>query len=151
MFKLLHRLWNGPETASVSSPVFGQMRLVEIRGKQWWESEVEIHSQVIAVSINTQDGALPSDAQVDFFNRALRDIDTLFDLVRPALGATYAEIYGPLPDDWRSVLSFCGIEIPVDGKDENPWSVSFESSDDRKGLYSCSIENREQNHVQFDS
>lgn len=151
MFDFLRKLWNGPTVSTASCPVFGQMALVEIRGSQWWECEMDVQGIPIPVSIHTCDGAPPSEAQVAFFHRTLCGIDAVFERVRPALEATYAEIHGPLPQDWRRALALCGLDIPIDGNDQNPWSVSFESTDDRKGLYTCSIQNGMPGHVQFDS
>jgi hypothetical protein len=151
MFDFLRRLWNGPEVATASSPVFGKMRLLDFGDSQYWECEPEFDGRTISVAVNTENGAMPSDAQVEFYRRATQDIDALFELVHPNLGPAFAELYGPLPNDWRTAIEFCGIDIPIGGDAMNPWSVSFESVDDRKGLYSCNIEGGKPGSVGFDS
>ena len=130
MFDRLFRMFAPTRAAD---PFFGQLTLMKIRGKpSYWECERRFApvDRSVSLFIDTSvDGALPTEAQRDFF----RWTETHYDEICAVLEGAFRE------DAWASRLmkggfqeefSLSSFSISLQPKPEDEWEMSFDSKSD---------------------
>jgi hypothetical protein len=128
MKAFLKRLWFGPTQRSIDHPVFGKITLMETKSGAYWEAELELNGEVIAVGIETADGEEPTPEQERFYREITCNLTAAFARASPAIAPRYQEwVKKPPPSEWESAFTFAGLSIPVNGDDKNKWELQFDS------------------------
>lgn len=133
-------------------PVLGKLKLLQGKNGPYWMHDSYTYDDP-AISIDTVDEQPPSDEQVAFYQRIASDLDTTFARVAPSVVPEYEKwLKRPFPSNWRDAFTFAGIGIPLEGKEGNPWDLTFELLTDKLGyLYTCYFENGQLVHVGVDT
>jgi hypothetical protein len=130
--KWLGTLFGSPPK-ELMHPVFGPCLFFDLKLGHYWEAEREVEERTIAVIIEGDETG-PTEAQAEFYRNAVADLDALFQRVAATIAPEYQSwTRKPLPDKWREAFALSGITIPIDGKDAEPWDVSYDCLTDPKG------------------
>jgi len=132
----------GDGSHRASHPVFGQLLLVKAKRGSYWECECVADVRPLSVSVEAPGGELPTDKQVEFYQRVVGDADATFRRAAPLLVPKYeAWAKRAFPSAWRDAFALAAISIPADGQDASEWDVSFECIADKSGhLFTCYFE-----------
>lgn len=141
-------------TEKAEHPFFGPVVLYarkEAYGS-YWEAAIQFEGRTLGVGIESPDRTLPSDAQVEFANRILSDVDEVFRRASELLVKNYEEWHKhPFPEDWREAFVFVGFSVPLGADETNDWYVSFDDfTDTHKHMFTCYFEGGKPTHVSID-
>jgi hypothetical protein len=148
----LRRLFSGRESKELQHPVFGKLLLIPARNGSYWEGEPVLEGGSIGLAIETIDSDSPSDAQVQFFQSTVTDLDATFNLAAPILVVEYEKwVRAKFPDQWRNAFRFSGMAVPLGGLPTNPWELSYECLTENSGkLFTCYFQEGKPTHVSID-
>ena len=148
--KLFKRLFKSKP--SIEHDVFGRLILEKGKKGPYWIHE-SYSSDDPTITIDVLADEPPSEAQVDFYEEIVSNLDQAFELVREKLVPEYERMLGAKwPDSWREIFVFAGIGIPVDGERSSDWDITFELVKDNYGyLFNCYFENGNIVHVGIDT
>jgi hypothetical protein len=137
---------------SIEHPVFGSITLDKGKDGWYWMHDAYDDGE-IAVSIDTLDGVPPTDSQCDFYSKITLNPDAAFALAAPLVVSRYEEFFRrPFPQQWRLALRLCGLGVPLDGVETNPWDISFECLTDNTGhIFTCYFINGQPSHASLDT
>jgi hypothetical protein len=133
-------------------PILGKLLLIKGKHGAYWEAETTVFGNPCGLAIETKGEALPSDAQLGFYLQIIDDLDAAFARAAPLLVPQYEEWTGlPFPAEWRSAFRFVGMKIPLEGRDTNPWNLSFDCLTDKAGhMFTCYFEHGRPSYVTID-
>jgi hypothetical protein len=138
----LRRLFFGRDPQELLHPVFGKLLLIPTKKGAYWEGEPIFDGQSVGLAIETIEGSPPSEAQVQFFQRTISDLDAAFNLASPLLVPEYERwVRAKFPDQWGKAFKFSSMAVPLGGVVTNPWELSYECLTDKSGkLFTCYFE-----------
>jgi len=137
---------------SIEHPVFGLITLDRCKNGWYWMHDAYDDDE-LSVSIDTIDGAPPTEGQSNFYSKITLDPDSAFALTAPVIVPRYEEFFRrPFPQQWRLALKLAGLGVPVDGIEANPWDISFECLTDNTGhIFTCYFINGRPSHASLDT
>ena len=148
----IRRLFFGRDQQELQHPVFGKLLLIPAKKGAYWEGEPAINGESVGLAIDTTEGSPPSEAQVQFFQRTIADLDTAFNLASPLLVPEYEKwIRAKFPDHWRKAFKLSSMAVPLCGLVTHPWELSYECITDKSGkLFTCYFEDGRPVNVSID-
>ncbi|MCW8884989.1 MAG: hypothetical protein OQK12_06995 [Motiliproteus sp.] len=127
--KLKEKLF-GKRPIEIDHPFFGTILFMggEIPAENdYWEAELVIAEEKppITVIINASVTG-PNQSQIDFYQRAIADLDALFQQCWPIFEPDFETwTQKPFSGDWRDDFELVSLEIPWQGDRCQDWAVSY--------------------------
>lgn len=149
--KLFSFLRSKPQVV-LQHPVFGKISLEQGKSGPYWAHEAYDDNE-LAISIETRGDLPPTDRQVEFFQRIVRNTDKIFAMTADLIAPRYEGFFrAQIPSDWREALRLCSVGVPLEGAETNDWDVTFESLTNNSGfLFTCYFEKGAPSHVSVDT
>jgi hypothetical protein len=90
---------------------------------------------------------------VNFFQELVGDEQSTYGRVRVRLCFEHERMHGEsVRPDWRQTFRLAGIGVPLNGRELNPWDITYECLTDRTGyLYTCHFEDGVLRDVSIDT
>ena len=152
MLRFLRKLIQSKPRPKLSHPILGELQLEQGAKGPYWLREA-YHEGELTISVDTVEEAAPSQAQVEFFQWATGDLESIYLSVASELTSQHNKMQGkPVQADWRQTFRLAGLGIPHEGNKQLPWDITFECLTDGSGnLYTCYFENGTLAHVSIDT
>ncbi|AQQ66415.1 hypothetical protein Mag101_01200 [Microbulbifer agarilyticus] len=142
MFELLRNIFKPKKRRTIEHPVLGELQLEQGSKGTFWLREAYFDGE-LTICVDTVGEALPSDAQVKFYQWVMSSIESIYKTVAVELESLHHNMQSKAVDaEWKKSFRLAGFDVPLEGNRNLSWELTFECLTDNSGhLYTCHFEN----------
>lgn len=146
----LRWLFDAESGRRIEHPVLGEAVYIKAKLGSYWEVETEVTGTPFTLTVDSEDRAEPSEAQVVFFQRYAGEPSLAFMKAAPLLIPEFERwTKRPIASEWQCDLSFVAMSVPTDGNERSTYELSFDGPRGaRSAHFVCTVEGGEVRRVE---